>query len=128
MQLADIFTKHSGFKLLGYQLPEELLAHIFQDESNRFVFLWRENLLQAVVSVLIAQQTQLWQIWDADKPVIEYYKQLNPLDVEDVKRPVETLKCDLERFDQSLDRLASGRVFKLDYEALYFSPNEQQQA
>ncbi|MEM9777103.1 MAG: hypothetical protein AAF902_21165 [Chloroflexota bacterium] len=127
-QLERITTAHNGFKLLDYQLPEELLHHIFKDGSNRFIFLQRKNLLQAVVSVLIAHQNLLWQIWDAEKPVEEYFKQLKSLDPKDVHQRVTTLKQHLSDFKQSLDQLATGRVFDLSYEELYFTTHQKQQS
>lgn len=125
-QLEEIWASHNGFKLLDYQLPEAMLHHIFQDQANRFVFLRRQNLLQAVVSVLIAHQNQLWQIWDADRPVTDYFKQLEPLDLEEVQQRVAGLKQHLDGFERGLGRFAADRVFKLSYEELYFSSGQAQ--
>src|SRR5262245_17652147 len=62
-QLAEIFTSYNGLKMLDYQLPDDLLNPLLRREQYLILFLRRKNLLQAVVSVLIAEQTQLWKMW-----------------------------------------------------------------
>ena len=56
-QLAEIFTAYNGIKMLEYQLPEPLYVHLLQRPDCQVILLRRKNLLQAVVSGLIAEQT-----------------------------------------------------------------------
>ncbi len=58
-QVEGIFSTHNGIKILDYQLPRDLAAHLPKRPDCKIVFLRRRNPLQSVVSVMIAQQTQL---------------------------------------------------------------------
>src|SRR5215475_483863 len=84
-QVVDgILADYSGFKVHTYQLETELLAHLLCRRDLYVVFLRRRNLLEAVVSNLIAEQTGLWAAWDRDRPLEDYYTDLGPLSMEDV--------------------------------------------
>jgi hypothetical protein len=54
--LDEIFTDFNGLKLLSYQLPEEWVRRLIGRRDFRVLFIRRINVLQAVVSVLIAEQ------------------------------------------------------------------------
>lgn len=49
----------------------------------RTLFIRRRNVLHAVVSVLISEQTQLWHRWDTNRAIESYYAELKPLDIAD---------------------------------------------
>lgn len=125
MQLAEIFATYNGVKVLDYQLPRDLAIHLLQRPEGKIIFLRRKNLLQAVVSVLIAKQTQLWKKWEMARPLEDYYRDLRPLDVQDVQRRVTDLKQSLDFFESVIDSLPEGRAIKLTYETLYFAPPAQ---
>src|SRR5216117_3484918 len=57
VQVAEIFTTYNGIKMLDYQLPDDLTVHLLQRLDCKVIFLRRRNLLQSVVSMLIAEQT-----------------------------------------------------------------------
>ena len=120
-QLAEIFATHNGIKVLDYQLPQKLTVHLLQRSDSKVIFLRRKNLLQAVVSVLIAEQTTLWKKWEMTRPLQEYYQDLQPLDVQDVQRRVTDLKQSLDFFESVVDALPQGKAIKLTYETLYFT-------
>ncbi|HJR81504.1 MAG TPA: hypothetical protein VJ821_15640 [Anaerolineales bacterium] len=120
-QLAEIFATYNGIKVLDYQLPDELAIHLLQRPDCKIIFLRRSNLLQSIVSVLIAKQTQLWKKWEMIKPLEDYYRELLPLDVHDVQRRVQALKQQLDFFESVLDALPEGKAIKLTYEGLYFT-------
>lgn len=63
-QLVEIFVDHNGIKALDYQLPDKLAVHLLQRRDCRILFLRRNDLLQSVVSVLIAKQTQVCKRWE----------------------------------------------------------------
>ncbi len=67
MQVAEIFATYNGIKMLDYQLPDELAVHSLQRLECKVIFLRRRNILQSVVSVLIAEQTHLWKRWEMTK-------------------------------------------------------------
>ena len=73
-----ILADYSGFKVHTYQLEMELLAHLLCRRDLYVVFLQRRNLLEAVVSNLIAEQTGLWAAWDRERALEEYYTDLAP--------------------------------------------------
>lgn len=126
LQLAEIFSICNGFKLLDYQLPDKLTVDVLTRPEHRILFIRRRNLLQAIVSVLIAQQTQLWKKWEMERPIEEYYKQLRPLDIAEVQQRIIGLKQHLDYFEMMLDQRADQKVHKLIYEDLYLKDVAQQ--
>ena len=127
-QLMEIFAEYNGIKVLDYQLPDELAVHLLQRRDCRIIFLRRKNLLQSVVSVLIAKQTQVWKKWEMIKPLEDYYQRLQPLDVHEIQLRVNSLKQHLDFFESVLNASAEGRAVKLTYEDLYFATPVQRDA
>src|SRR5262249_48630866 len=70
----------------------------------RVVFVRRRNILRAVVSVLIAEQTQLWHRWDTEREIESYYGELEPLDVTDVRTRVRDLAEELQQLETVIER------------------------
>jgi hypothetical protein len=128
IQLADIFTLHNGIKILDYQLPDDLMLHLLQRHNCKIIFLRRKNLLQSVVSVLIAEQTKLWKKWEMLQPLEGYYRDLRPLDVYDIQQRVKTLKNRLDFLESFIDTLPENMATKLIYEELYFVPPARRNA
>jgi hypothetical protein len=126
--LAEIFTAYNGIKVLNYQLPDELGVHLLLRPDCIILFLQRRNLLQAVVSALIAKQTNVWQKWDMTKPLEDYYGGLAALNVEDVRQTVQAMKAQLDYFEAIVDARPDRSMIKLVYEALYFAPPAQREA
>lgn len=120
-QLAEIFADYNGIKLLDYQLPDDLAVWLLQRQDCKIIFLRRRNLLQSVVSVLIAEQTQLWKIWDMTRPLEEYYRDLQPLDIADIQNRIADLKEHLDFLEQVVDARPHASAIKLIYEDLYFA-------
>ena len=121
-QLAEIFTAYNGVKVLDYQLPDDLAVHLLQRSDCQIIFLRRQNILQSVVSVLLAEQTQLWKKWEMTKPLEDYYRHLRPLDISDVQRRVRELQHHLDFFGAVVDARPDQTTIKLTYEDLYFVP------
>lgn len=119
-QLAEIFERHSGVKVLDYQLSDELNFHLLERSDCRIVFLRRMNALQSVVSGQIAEQTQLWKMWEATKPLEQYDRDLAPLSVAEVERRVAAVKQHMDELEAVVDALPDDRALKLTYEGLYF--------
>jgi hypothetical protein len=124
-QLAEMFTSYNGVKVLNYQLPEALAVHLLQRSDCQVIFLRRRNLLQAVVSVLLAEQTHLWKKWEMTQPLEAYYRHLRPLDIPDAQRRVRELKNQLDFFEAVVDARPDQAVLKLTYEDLYFAPADR---
>lgn len=125
-QVAEIFDSHNGIKILDYQLPADFIARLLRRADCNIVFLRRRNLLQAVVSVLIAEQTKLWKKWEMTKPLEEYYKNLQPLDIAEVCQRVSEIKCRLDFFESVVDDRSNSDALKLMYEELYFCEASRQ--
>lgn len=113
MQVAEIFTTFNGIKMLDYQLPNDLAIHMLQRLDCKIIFLRRRNLLQSVVSVLIAEQTHLWKKWEMIKPPEEYYRNLQPLDIQDITQRVTDLKHRLDFFETVVGARSRDEVIKM---------------
>lgn len=124
-QLAEIFTTYNGVKVLDYQLPDELNIHLLHRPDFAIIFLRRRNLLQSVVSALIAIHTNVWKKWEMVKPVEEYFQMLQPLDVKEIQRQISWYKAHLDFIESIVDGRPDKAVVKLTYEELYFVPPEQ---
>jgi len=127
-QLGEIFAAHNGVKVLDYQLPDKLAIHLLQRPDCKVIFLRRKNLLQSVVSVLIAGQTRLWKKWEMTKPLEEYYRNLQPLSIPELRERVTGLKQHLDFFESVIDRLLRNKAMKLTYESLFLAPPAQCEA
>lgn len=127
-QLSEIFSKYNGIKVLQYQLPEDLYRYMLLKPECRVIFLRRMNLLQAVVSGLIAVQTQLWKRWEMDRPIDKIYANLKPLSIEDIQERIKYLHKNLDMFEEVILSRPVGTYLRLIYEDLYFSLPEQRQA
>jgi hypothetical protein len=114
-----ILGDYSGFKVHTYQLEKELLAHLLCRRDLYVVFLRRRNLLEAVVSGLIAEQTGLWAAWDRDRALKDYYVDLAPIQVEDVREKLRQIRENLDEVAAILRTRGDGRVLELCYEDLF---------
>lgn len=133
-----IFSGYDGFKLQGYQLyddevgglpcdlSDDLMGHLLRRPDVRVVFLSRLNILQSVVSNLIAGQTGVWQPWDLPAPIAEVYSSLEALDQDDVRRRVRWLADHVARCEVILAEFDGSKSHRIIYERLYLSdPGEQ---
>lgn len=117
--LDELFSRYNGMKILDYQLSEELYAHLLGIHDYKVIFLRRRNLLQTVVSGLIAEQTGVWRVTDLTTDNEAKYNELTPLSVQEVDERLRYLK-ELHRLYRGL---AAQRPPELttfvDYEDLY---------
>ncbi len=121
-QVVDgILVAYSGFKLHTYQLDMELLAHLLSRRDLHVVFLRRRNLLEAVVSSFIAEQTGLWSAWDRDRDLEAYYTDLVPAPLEDVRNLLTWTRDNLAEVAAVLRARDDGRAIELFYEELFLA-------
>ncbi len=121
-QVVDgIVAAYSGFKLHTYQLDMELLAHLLSRQDLHVVFLRRRNLLEAVVSSFIAEQTGLWSAWDRDRDLERYYTDLVPAPLEDVRHLLNWTRDNVAEVADIVRAREDGRVLELSYEELYLA-------
>jgi hypothetical protein len=123
-QLAEIFRAYNGVKVLDYQLPDDLAVHLLQRADCKIIFLRRRNILQAVISVLIAEQTHLWKKWERTQPLEVYYRNLQALNIAEIQARIRELKDHLDFFEGVLDNRSEREIIKLTYEELYFTSFE----
>lgn len=114
-----ILADYSGFKVHTYQLEMELLAHLLGRRDLYVVFLRRRNLLETVVSNLIAEQTGLWAAWDRERALEDYYTDLAPLSVEDVRGKLRWTRENLAEVAAILRARSDRLVLELCYEDLF---------
>jgi LPS sulfotransferase NodH len=117
----DIFAAWTGIKILGYQLQLPLFEHLLLRPDVRVIFLRRRNLLETVVSNLIALQTNLWKTWDADGPIEPRYQALDPIPVKEVQDLLHWTRTRLDETQEILEQRSDGQVLKLAYEDLYLT-------
>jgi hypothetical protein len=116
-----ILAEYSGFKVHTYQLESEQLTHLLCRSDLHIVFLRRRNLLEAVVSGQIAEQTGLWAAWDRERALEDYYTDLAPLSLPDLRDSLRWLGQNLEEVAATLRARGDGRVLELWYEDLFLS-------
>ncbi len=114
-----ILADYSGFKVHTYQLEMDLLAHLLCRTDLHVVFLRRRNLLEAVVSNLIAEQTGLWASWDRERAVEDYYTDLAPLSVQDIRDRLWWARENLAEVAAVLRARSDRRALELCYEDLF---------
>ena len=120
-QLDEILAQYDGLKVLNYQLGDELSRCLLMRKDLRIIFLRRRNLLQTAVSDRIAHQTNLWKRWNMVGPLANYYRNLKPLDVTDIRCYITGMKRQMDHFESVVDGRSADRVFKIEYERLYLS-------
>jgi hypothetical protein len=114
-------AEYSGFKLHTYQLDMERLAHLLSRSDLHVMFLRRRNLLEAVVSSFIAEQTGLWSAWDRERDLEAYYTDLAPVPVEDVRELLRWTVEDLTEVAAVLRTRGDGRALELFYEDVFLA-------
>src|SRR5207249_2999436 len=87
----------------------------------RVITLQRTNLLQTAVSQVIAERTDLWKTWDANKPLAEHYQDLPALDLDQIEIHMRWKQDEIARMNRAVASLDPRRVLRLTYEELYLS-------
>jgi LPS sulfotransferase NodH len=119
----EIARSWSGLKVLGYQLDLPLLTHLLLRADVQVIRLRRRNLLETVVSNLVALQTNLWKTWDTVGPLEDVYADLQPISLEDVRINLRYTRTRLDEVDAILDD-REGPTLRLGYEELYLRDTE----
>jgi hypothetical protein len=112
----ELFALYGGLKELSYQLDDDHLRRLVTRVDVRVVTLSRRNLLDTAVSQVIAETTGLWKTWDADGPLEGHYRDLGPLDIDEVAGRMEWATHEYARIDAAV---AGVDHLPLDYEDLY---------
>jgi hypothetical protein len=81
----------------------------------------RRNLLQTAISQGVAMSTDLWQAWNATKPLDEYYADIGALDLASLRTWMEWTQHEIARTQQAT---VAVDALHLRYEDLYTGPPE----
>jgi LPS sulfotransferase NodH len=122
--LAKIFNKYNGMKVLSYQLDEELYKHLLNIPNCKIIFLTRTNVLKAIVSVLIAEQTNVWQKHDLNQETSELYQTIKPLKIDGIggiENRIKSHKEHVKYWDRLISQKAMDTYIKVTYEDLFCS-------
>ncbi|MFW5702410.1 MAG: sulfotransferase domain-containing protein [Candidatus Dojkabacteria bacterium] len=115
--LEQIFNKHNAMKVLQYQFPAEIYTELLAQEVIKIIFLRRRNYINAVISGLIAEQTDIWKKEDATSEVI--YSQLKPLNISRAREMLDYVSTQMNYYEDFLEKNRKGDYIKLFYEDLY---------
>ncbi len=88
-QLSKLYARYNGIKVLDYQLPEEIYTHLLLRPNLKVIVLRRQNILQQIVSGFIAEQTKIWKMWDLKGDIADIYKNLKPINLQEIKKRIE---------------------------------------
>jgi hypothetical protein len=124
-QLAFIYGDVNGIKALSYQLPRELYVHMLRNPERKVIVVRRANLLQSVVSMMIAEQTDIWHSWDVDGSLDELYAKLQPLPADDVRDRMAMIADEVRFYDDVLSERDPADVMRVTYEELYEGAPEE---
>ncbi len=118
-QLAVLFAKYNGIKVLDYQLPMELYTHLLLRPEFRVIFLQRRNLLQAVISGGIAKQTGVWKMWDLRGDLATVYAHLQPIPLDEIAQTLAYQRELQEYYRQVIVHKPKDMCLLLEYETFY---------
>jgi hypothetical protein len=127
-QLEYIFQSYNGIKVLDYQLPEPISVHMLQRRDLKIIFLYRRNLLQSVVSGMLAEQSSIWQKWEIERPIQDYYQQLAPLSISDIRKHIGWSQEYHTFYGQIIAALPEDKRLILVYEDVYLGTPEERAA
>jgi hypothetical protein len=117
--LSEIFSRFDGMKTLDYQLPEETYTHMLLLPQYKVILLHRRNLLQTVVSGLIAEQTSVWHISHLNAGREEMYKHLSPLSMEEIQNRLNYQGYLQSYYSEIVHRKPEDSRMQLYYEDFY---------
>lgn len=87
--LDELFSRHNEIGILDYQLPEEIYDRMLLLPNYRNILLKMRNLLQSIVSGLIAEQTGLRQVSDSNPERRSIDDNPAPLSLEQIAEKLE---------------------------------------
>jgi len=113
--LDGIYAYYTGIKHLTYQLDEDQNERLLEREGRR-IFLYRQNVLQAVVSSVLAEKTR---IWEAHKEAVKD-RELPTLDIKDLSKRISWQRRQTEHYRRFLEK-KNLPYFKITHEEIFGS-------
>lgn len=120
--LNELFRKYNGMKVLSYQLPEEIYNHLLSIKDCKIIFLTRTNILKAIVSVLIAEQTGVWQKNDLNQKTNDKYHRMQPLKIDGIdgiENRIKEHKAHTEYWKRIFSQKPATSYSDITYEELF---------
>ena len=117
--LSELFSEFDGIKILDYQLPEEIYAHMLLLPQYKVIYLRRRNLLQTIVSGFIAEQTSVWHISNLDDESAKTYQRLEPISLSELEKRLEYAQELRSYYEKICLKRPAGSTLLVGYEDLY---------
>ncbi|MFC1621781.1 hypothetical protein ACFL13_00095 [Patescibacteria group bacterium] len=123
--LDEILSKHTALKVLKYQFPKKIYFHMLKRDDLKIINLARKGYIQGAVSVLVAEQTTVWQKEETGKSSSKIYENLKPIDMTRIREMVDYGKSLNRTYGTFLKENRKGDYINLFYESL-FSKTEKE--
>jgi len=120
--ITELFEKYNGMKILSYQLPEKLYNHLLNIPNCKILFLTRTNVLKTIVSILIAEQTNVWQKFDLNQETAKLYHNIKSLETDGVagiENRIKNHKEHIQYWDKIISQKSADSYLKVNYEDLF---------
>ncbi|MBN2172749.1 MAG: hypothetical protein JW731_01365 [Bacteroidales bacterium] len=121
LQLEKIFSVYPGIKTLEYQLTPKLNAHMISRPDIRIIFLQRKNLLQTMISGVIASRTNIWYQRVDEENEANLLPGLKPIPVNQIRKEMIALRNKLNYYSGILQKRPENTWLNITYEDLYTS-------
>jgi LPS sulfotransferase NodH len=122
--LDDLFSRYTAIKVLDYQLDPEVYYSMLKRKDFKILFLRRKNIVQSVLSNLVAEKTSEWHKQDN----IEIYKNLKPINLDKMSEMIDYVTAMNSENAKFLEKNRKGDYLPLYYEELYSDSLEQNNA
>lgn len=113
--LDELFSKYTAIKVLDYQFDPKIYYTMLKRDVFKIIFLRRKNIVQSVLSNLVAKQTSEWHKQDN----IEIYKNLKPIDLNQMSEMIDYVTSMNNLYEKFLEKNRQGNYLSLFYEDLY---------
>jgi LPS sulfotransferase NodH len=113
--LDEIFGRFNAMKTLDYQLSEKDNFTLLNRKDLRILFLTRSNLIEQIISDLVAHQVQNWQRSEN----AGLYKKLKPIDLDEMRKKIDYVTQLNKTYFNFLKKNRPGDFLPLYYEKLY---------
>ena len=112
--LDELFEKYNAMKVLMYSFPEEIYTETSWSKRRLRSYSYIERTqLMLPFQEKIAEQTNVWKTEDIKGSKEHLYKDLQPIDLDDVKHMVQFLKNQMKLYLEYLNQNRKGDFIEL---------------
>lgn len=112
----ELFSQYNAIKVLDYQLEPEIYASLLLRKDIKVIYLRRANILQSIVSGLIAEQTN---VWHADEKREAETFALEPISLEVISRKLNYARELYEIYHAIISRKPDVLRLEITHEEFY---------